>query len=303
MPQGPTDPLAWLSVAVFVLAGVVAWYDRDLARRVGAGAWAVFAAFWLALVPHFAFAQLSIVEGVLSAVAVPACLYTGYLLYRGRESLLVATRAVAVMGLIYMSASTITWIHGPLVELTTRQIEWSMAALGYTPEVTTGERGLRNTFVFATGGNIYRTRIVFACTGLGSMAIFAGLIAAVRAPLRRKLRALVVSISIIWVLNIIRNVFIALAQGKQWFRDFYPEVVMTIFGTSNPHLVSFLWADRIFAQSLSVVALVGITLIVVRELPELSSVIEDVLFLLTGREIDAREEFGIGVRADGGEQN
>lgn len=301
MPQGPTDPLAWLSVATFVLAAVATRYDRDLARRVGAGAWAIFAVFWLALVPHFAFTQLSIVEGVLSALAVPACLYTGYILYKGRLSLLVPTRAVAIMGLIYLPATTIPWIYGPLVEITTRQIEWSIVHLGYDPTVTTGDTGLRNTFEFTTGGALFRTHIVLACTGLGSMTIFAGLIAAVRAPLHRKVRALAVSIPIIWALNIVRNVFIALAHGKQWFGELYPEVIMTLFGNPNPGLVSFLWADRLISQSLSVVALIGITWLVVRELPELTTVVEDLLFLVTGREIDAREEFGVGVRADGGE--
>lgn len=302
MPQGPTDLLAWAAVAAFVATALAEQYDRDAARRVGAGAWAVFAAFWLALVPHFAFEQLSIVEGVLSAAAVPASLYTGYLLYRGRTSLLVLTRSVAVMGVIYLPFTTVPWLSEPLVEVTTRQIDWGIRQLGYAPALTDGEAGMRNTFVFHTGSHVYRTSIVLACTGLGSITIFVGLVAAVRASLGRKLRALAVVVPVIWVLNIARNVFIALAQGKQWFAGVYPDLVMALFGAESEHLVSFLWADRIIAQSLSVVALIAITWLVVRELPELSVVFEDVIFLATGREYDLQRELGVGVRPDGGER-
>ena len=304
MPQGPTDLLAWIVVAAFVATAITEQYDRDRARLVGAGAWAVFAAFWLALVPHFAFEQMSIIEGILSAVAVPASLYTGYLLFRGRDSLLVLSRSVAVMGAIYLPFSTVPWLAEPLVEVTTRQINWGIRQLGYAPEVTIGETGMRNTFVFHTDGRIYKTAIVLACTGLGSITIFVGLVAAVRASLTRKLRTLAVVVPIIWVLNIVRNVFIALAQGKQWFAGVYPEVVLTLFGAESEYLVSFLWADRVIAQSLSVVALVGLTWLVVRELPELSVVFEDVIFLATGREYDLQRELGVGpgVRPDGGDK-
>ncbi|MFB6172620.1 MAG: archaeosortase A [Haloarculaceae archaeon] len=303
MPPVSTDLLAWVVVAAFAATALVERYDADLARRAGAGAWALFAVFWLALVPHFAFEQMSIIEGVLSAAAVPASLYTGYLLYRGRTSLLVLTRSIAVMGAIYLPFTTLPWLAVPLVETTTRQVDWIVTQLGYAPTVTVGDAGMRNTFVFHTGGQIYRTSLVLACTGIGSITIFVGLVAAVRAPLDRKLRALAVSAPVIWVLNLARNSFIALAQGKQWFAGLYPDLVMTVFGARSEHLVSFLWADRVVSQSLSVVALVFITWVVVREVPELSVIFEDVIFLATGREYDLQRDLGIGARPDGGERD
>jgi hypothetical protein len=48
----------------------------------------------------------------------------------------------------------------------------------------------------------------------------AGLIAAVRAPLRRKLRALAVSLPVIYGLNLLRNVFISIGFGEQLFQIF-----------------------------------------------------------------------------------
>jgi len=43
------------------------------------------------------------------------------------------------------------------------------------------------------------------------------------------------------------------------------------------------------SQLLAVVALIGITFLVVRELPELVVILEDVLYLLTGEEHDLTE--------------
>lgn len=303
MPQGPTDVLAWLSVLAFLAGVLVERSDERWGRRLTAAAWGVFAVFWAVLVPHFAFEQQSIIEGILSAAAVPASAYVGYLLYRGRETLMILSRGVAVMGLIYLPATTVAFVAEPLVELVTQQIEWTVTQLGYQPEVVTQD-GVRNVFLYRdeAGVPVRSSEILLACTGLGSMAIFVGLVAAVRAPLDRKLRALAVSVPVIWVLNIARNAFITLAYGHQWFQV-RPELVMTLFGESQPELVSFLVADRIIAQSLSVVALVVILALVLRELPELKVVVEDVLYLVTGSDYDLGDgppPRG-GVRADGGE--
>jgi archaeosortase A (PGF-CTERM-specific) len=51
-------------------------------------------------------------------------------------------------------------------------------------------------------------------------------------------------------------------------------------------MVSFFISDRIISQLLAVVVLVGITYLVVREVPELLTVVEDVLYLVTGDEYD-----------------
>jgi archaeosortase A (PGF-CTERM-specific) len=131
------------------------------------------------------------------------------------------------------------------------------------------------------------------------MSIFAGLILAVRAPLQRKLRALAVSVPIIYALNLVRNVFIAVGFGKQQLHLF-PDLVMALFATEDPYKVSYYIADRLLAQVLSVVALVAITYLVVRELPEVLSVVEDLLFMVTGEEYDLRAALATTpVQADG----
>ena len=289
VPIAVTDAMAWVVIALFAAGALLEPADRGKARLVGALGWVAFAAFWLALFPRFAFVMKSFIEGALALAAVPACLYAGYLLYRGRDSLFVLSRAVAVMGALYLPFEMSLIARRFLVETVTSQTNALIELLGYNPEVTQGPNGFRSAFIFTDAtGHRYITHIVLACTGLGSIAIFVGLIAAVRAPLDRKLRALAVAVPVIWVLNIVRNAFIAVAFGDQWFQIAVGPI-MDLVGYEQPGLVSFFIADRVIAQSLSVVALVGITWLVVRELPELVTVVEDVLYIVTRNEYDLHE--------------
>jgi archaeosortase A (PGF-CTERM-specific) len=311
-----SDPLAWLVLATLLATAVLDWAGhRERARLAGLAGWVLFGVFWLSLVYHFAVVQRSIVEGVGSVLAVPLAVYVGLLLWQGRDSLFVLSRAVVVMGLVFFPVESVAAIQRPLVETVTRQTEFLMSLTGHDPAVVSGsaveQRDLdpyRNTFVFMTDlpyteeTETHRITytILVACTGLGSMAIFAGLVAAVEAPLRRKLRALAVSLPVIYVLNLFRNVFIGVTFGKQYLHVF-PDVVLALFASEEAPKVSYFVGDRIISQSLSVVALVGITYLVVRELPEVLAVVEDLLFVVTGSEYDLEGALDVGpVRADGG---
>lgn len=294
-----TDGLAWVVVVTFGVGAVLDATDRrSLARTVTVAAWVVFAGFWLLLVPHFAFEQRSIIEGVLSLAAVPVSLYTGLKLHRGRDSLLVLSRAVAVMGLLYLPANTVEAIRRPLVLTVVGQVEALMHALGYQPTIVEGSRlGYENGFRFVTGGHPYITEVVLACTGLGSISIFAGLVAVADAPIRRKLVAMGVVVPLIYGLNVLRVTFIALAHGNQWFRS--QQWVLPLFAVEDPNLASYMLADRVISQGLSVVALVALALVLLRVLPEIVVVFEDLLYLATGDEYDLASAVGAEVRTDG----
>jgi len=310
-----SGPLAWLVIGTFLAGAVLEWTgERERARVAAVAGWALFGVFWFSLIYHFAVVQKSIIEGIGSVVAVPLSFYVGYLLWEGRDSLFVLSRAIPIMGLVFFPVESIPILRRFLVETVTRQTEFLMGMTGHHPEVVNGAQvttmdadPYRNTFVFFTepgwdDGEQHKITytILTACTGIGSMSIFAGLIAATEAPLGRKLRALAVSLPVIYVLNLVRNVFIGVTFGKQYLHVF-PDLVLTLFGSENAPKVSYYVADRILAQSLSVVALVGITYLVVRELPEILDIVEDLLFLVTGSEYDLRSAMEVGaVRADGG---
>ncbi|MES3518472.1 MAG: archaeosortase A [Natronomonas sp.] len=299
-----TDVLAWVVIGVFVVGALFEYRgNRELSRRVTVAAWGLFSLFWLLLIQHFVYVHRSVIQAVLTIIAVPACLYVGYHLLAGRDSLLVLSRAVAVMGIIYLPFEMSSFAAGILIETVARQTTTAIELLGYgsgmeLTEDPSGENaGLMSVFWFPETGR--SSRIVLACTGIGSMAIFGGLIAAVKAPLRQKLKAFGVAVGVIWILNIGRNVFIALANGHQWFAGSMLEgPVMFAFGLSDPARVSFFLADRVISQGLAIFALVGIAWIVTRWVPEILDVAEDLLFLLTGDEISLRQP----AVADGGER-
>jgi len=298
--------MAWIVIGLFTLAGVVEWYGRrtevdlmDRARWIAVAAWVGFGLFWLNLFPAFAFEHQSYVEGILSLVAFPACLYVAKLLYDGRDTLFVLSRAVAVMGLVYLPFETIPAITvgslalpAPrqfLIEFVTMLTGEIITFFGYSPALIESPEGYMATYQWILDdGHRYNVSIVLACTGLGSIAIFAGLIAAVRAPLNRKLRGLAVAASIIFVLNVLRTAFISIVSGNQ-LMQWFPEAVLFMFGETNAYRVSFLISDRIISQFGAVIALIVVTYLVARQLPELLTVLEDILYILTGEEHDLQD--------------
>jgi archaeosortase A (PGF-CTERM-specific) len=307
-----TEPLGWVVLAIF-LAGVVASYVHDhSAHLLFALGWTVFAGFWLTLIyPWFAVDE-SFVRGAGAVIAVPLSLLVAKTMYEGRDSLVTLSRAVAFMGLIYVPFVMIDPLREQLTLMVVDHTSFAMGLIGFDPPVVTElselghlpqiesgdtipgkEYDYENTFVFPRddGGRITYT-IILACTGIGSMSVIAGLIAAVNAPLRRKVRALAVAIPIIYVLNIIRNVFIGLSFGHQYMH-IVPDATMFIFQMENELRVSYIWADRIIAQLLSVVAMIIIFWLVVQELPEIMQPVEEVLYLITGEEYDLAEALDI----------
>ncbi|WP_232687165.1 archaeosortase A [Halobacterium zhouii] len=296
-----TDALAWVVIASFGASALLYGQSRRYGRYASVAAWVVFAVFWGLLVPHFAFEQRSIVEGVLSAAAVPACLYTAYLVAADRKDLETLTQAVAIMGLLYLPFQTLEPLQRVAIETVTHHAEWLMAQFGYTPPVVQSDAGYRAKFVFtgvnAAGesGHLFTTTVVLACTGVGSMAIVGGLALAVDAPLERRLQGLAIALPIIYVLNVIRITFIALAHGNQWFDGaLVTDIVLSLFTGANANMVSYLLADRILAQTLSVVALVALTFALLRIIPELGGVVEDVAYIATGNEYEVTRRFAKG---------
>jgi archaeosortase A (PGF-CTERM-specific) len=284
VPLATTNAVAWV-VAVAFLAAWVLKSRGLLGRVVGAGAWGVFGVFWLLLVPRFLFVDRSLIEGGLAVLAVPACAYAGYLLWSGRDSLFTLTKAVAVMSIIYLPFETITILRQIAVEAVAGQTYTVITWLGYDAVLQESPAGYQSGLAFTTDGHTYQTHIILACTGLGSMTIFAGLIAALDASLTRKLQAGAAAVGIIYALNIVRNVFIAVAFGNQWFQVFVAEI-SSLVGYNDPGLVSYFIADRVIAQSLSVVALVAIAFLVARIVPELLDLLEEALYVLTNTEVD-----------------
>ena len=293
-------PLAWLSIAAFLAGAILEVSERrELAVRVAAGGWIAFGVFWLSKFHYFYVEFGSPLEGILSLAALPLTWYAAYLLLTGRDSLLIVSRAVAGMGLIYLPVATIEPVKVFLIESVAQQSAWGMELFGYDVTLTEGANGYQGRFTFASRPeDSYTTYIVLACTGIGSISIFGGLTAAVRAPLRRKLAGFVAATGIIYVLNLFRNVFVGIAAPFGWFDGSISQTIATTMA-GDVH-TSFFIAHHLISQSLSVVALIAITLVVVRIVPEVVGPLEEVLFVITNTEYDLAAAIGQPQATDAG---
>lgn len=115
---------------------------------------------------------------------------------------------------------------------------------------------------------IYRLQpitIILACTAIQGMVIFIGLIFGVKAPIRRKLKAFFVSVPVIYVLNIARDVFVSAAYFEHWF---------------GPPLDSFFIAHNVIARIFALLALIAIAYAVFKILPEALDFVEDFIAAL-----------------------
>lgn len=107
--------------------------------------------------------------------------------------------------------------------------------------------------IFMNGKSV---RIILACTAIESIALFTGATLGINASIQRKIKAFLVSVPTIYILNLFRNVFVATAYGYSWFGE-----------------NSFYIAHHVIAKVLSTLALILIAYAVFRILPELAELI------------------------------
>lgn len=107
------------------------------------------------------------------------------------------------------------------------------------------------------------TYIDIACTGIGSMALVWGIISVFDSSKARRVIYMLGSSLIIYILNLIRNVFIASAFAEQWFTHPVLQTLAFASGAKEDKLVSFVVAETFISQLLSAILLfIGIYIIV-----------------------------------------
>lgn len=113
--------------------------------------------------------------------------------------------------------------------------------------------------------DLFRVEIILACTGIQGMAIMLGVAWAIRSSRMQKILSFLVVVIPIFVLNILRNVFVIMAYGKQWF-PYLPEI------SSNGQMgfESFFWAHNVFAEIGALFAFIGIAYLLFRINPRLA---------------------------------
>ncbi len=264
------ETFLWVALGLFVIASLIP-RDKRLSFLIGALGWAFFTIYW-AIEPTYYLGIGDFYNAALTFLTSIFCIFIAF--FNGRaylsetskkasktlyapkvlkatESLYTITCAAAIGGVFYFSFAEVFMLNAWLIGAVTGQTAWILNSLG-VPATVSGEH------IFVNHCDI---EIILACTGIESMALFAGVIGAVEAPVRRRVKAFMVSVPVIYVLNLLRNIFVVVASGYQWF------------GSIDR---SFYIAHHIIAKVGSTAALFIIAYAVLRILPELVDVIADV---------------------------
>jgi len=238
--------------------------------KVAAAGWVVFGLSWGLKTPGFYLVEHNIMYTVACALAIPATAYLAYVMVKDeRESLMVLTRSAAISGIFYFPFSFFPWLGGWLIQVTTDITLASVNALG--------QNAVANGDVITLNG--VKVQIILACTAIQSIALFVGVVGCVKAPLDRRLKAFMVSVPVIYVLNIVRNTFVISAYGGQWLQ-IAPMTIVEWTGETADY-ASFFWAHNVLAEAGSLIALVIISYAVITYLPETLDYIRDIFNLIT----------------------
>ena len=260
------DILLWASLFLLV-AG--AFLPRKYGFKVAAVGWVIFGARWLLALPELYSVEHNIMYSVACIIALPVTLYMALLMIRDeRESLMVVTRAAAISSIFYFPFANIPALSDWIISVTASLTLAIVNALGHQAVLS----GLND--ILLNGADI---QIVLACTAIQSMALFVGIVVCTKAPLARSAKAFLVSVPVIYVLNLVRNTFVVIASGDLWFQIF-PDVVTGWTGRPADY-TSFFWAHNVFAEIGSLIALFVIAYAVFSLLPEMLLYIRDLASL------------------------
>jgi archaeosortase A (PGF-CTERM-specific) len=226
-------------------------------RIIGAVGWSLFSIHWLRQPLHY-IAIEDYVNVVLTISMGIFCIFIAYRMFmeythkctpskQQIDITYMATNAIAIGSVFYYPFAEIAFLNEWLISTVTNNVMWVLAILNI-PAYKIG-----NLITY----NGYTVEIILGCTAIESIALFMGLIASVNAPLKKLLAAFVVSVPVIYVLNILRDVFVVVAYCEMWF---------------GPN--SFQIAHHIIAKAGSGAALLVIAYMVMRILPEILELID-----------------------------
>ncbi len=249
----------WISLGLLAIASIFpkAYNTRFLFGGFG---WIFLAIYWFLQPPSYIELQ-DYFNAFLVVVAAIVSLFIAYITLQARskkegdyEMLISLSRAASVSGLIYFLFADVELFNSGIISLVTNQTIWVAEELGYpVVQVAWNQLAINGLAV----------EIILACTAIESIALFTGIISsAIDAPFIQKFRAFMISVPVIYILNLLRVSFTASAYGFGWF------------GTPDE---SFHISEHIITKAGSLLALLLISYAVLKTLPEVSDMIDGIL--------------------------
>jgi len=270
----------WLAVGLMVTSSAFPRTSR-IRKLVGGMGWCTFSVYW-SYQPFYYLKVLDYANMLLSVVVTLFCIFVAFIMFHeyreGPISLLnsgeilhskfstldrmdflnvtsMLTNACSLGALFYFPFANFPYLNTWIIGRVTSQVVWILQYFDIPAYMEAW-----NLITL----NGHTVEIILACTAIESIALFMGLIGAVRAPLSRLATAFTISVPVIYVLNLIRDIFVVVAYGEQWF------------GAN-----SFIIAHNYIAKAGSVIALFVISYAVLRILPELLEMIDGLLVILS----------------------
>ena len=254
------------SIIPFIAIGLFLLALQLRKRTVGALGWAVFSLYCASEVSYY----LNKGEYFDASIAVIFLVFTLLLAAlmvksppvlsekEGEDLFFTITRIAVITAVFYFPFSELPALETLIIFITTKITTTVLTLFNVGVYMVYPSSIYSSTSSFHA---VYKPiEIILACTAIQSMVLFAGLALGVNAPRERKLKAFLVSVPSIYVLNIVRNVFVAAAYFEQWF--------------GSP-LQSFYIAHGIIARIFVMVSLVAVAYAVFIILPEALDLIED----------------------------
>lgn len=262
-------------LTILLLSGSYLVQNEKNRRYLRASGYLLVTISLLLYIPYNIFEEQSIVESILSLIGVVFGLYVIRIVLDGESEFRHTTLMVLITSIILILAYSVGFVQSFLIESVANETSSILEFLGYETSVITESE--RTYIVFAETG--LRTQIVLACTGIGSIAIFIGLaISSSKFSIGERIGLALFTSSVIYVLNIARNVFIASAYGGQWLHV-APNIISSIFGRGD-EWVSYYVADRIIAQLASAVFLILFAIAILSYVDEDTSMMDEWVVLI-----------------------
>jgi len=249
--------ILWIALGLLAAASITPKSFRFFFGRAG---WLSLSIYWFLQPPSYIAIQ-DYLNAFLVATAAIVSLFIAYTMSRPRnekdgEMLISLSRAASVGGLIYFLFADVKLLNTGIISLVTDQSTWVVEKFGFPVARVAWNK-------LAVNG--LAVEIILACTAIESIALFLGLISSARADHARKLKAFMISVPVIYALNLIRVSFTASAYGFAWFGS--PEE-------------SFHISEHIITKAGSMLALLWISYHILKTLPEVANMIDWVIKMM-----------------------
>lgn len=270
-----SSSIMWFSVALMV-ACLLIRKDNKIAEILCGAAWLLFGLYWITLIPGF-YEKGDYTNIILVVLLFLFCLLLSLFASRAfkdktrRENpkhpdaetldkkvaaFFDLTRLVAVICIVYMPFKLISFLNHMLIDSVASQTVFLLNTFGYDAVQIAYDQIAYNGISVS---------VILACTAIESLAFFTGLVlTARRSPPKRRTLAFLVTVPVIYLLNLARNVFVIVSYGDIWF---------------GPN--SFEIGHHYIAKAASGIALIVLAYAVLKLLPELMDLVLDLWTLVT----------------------